>query len=138
MTRNVTITAAALLAVGLSAGPASALGRNVCYLADPTNGDDFAFRLNVQSAGALSSTFERPKSVACSVYGKIAQPDQITRVFSISGSVVVGSAAVMELTTFSTFYGCSSSAASSTPRQWTCNQPTGRNTGGHLLPKTSS
>jgi len=124
MMRNVTIAAAALLAVGLSAGPASAQGGNVCYLADPENGDDFALRLNVKPEGPLSRGPERPRSVAYSVYGKIAEPTATSRVVPISGSVVVGvrSAAVMELTAFSSFYGCDSSEASSTPRQWACDQ----------------
>ena len=121
MMRNVTIAAAALLAVGLSAGPASALGRDVCYMEE---GNSSFLRLNVKLEGALSSTFERPKSVAYSVYGKIAFPEQNIppTVSAISGSVVVSSrsGARMELTNFASFYGCRSSEASSTPQEWTC------------------
>jgi hypothetical protein len=121
MMRNVTIAAAALLAVGLSAGPASALGRDVCYMEE---GNSSFLRLNVKLEGALSSTFERPKSVAYSVYGKTASPEQNIppTVSAISGSVVVSSrsGANMELTSFGDFYGCRSSEASSTPQEWRC------------------
>ena len=124
MMRNVTIAAAALLAVGLSAGPASALGRDVCYFADAAKGGASVLRLNVKLEGALSSTFERPKSVAYSVYGKTASPEQNIppTVTAISGSVVVSSrsGARMELTSFGNFYGCRSSEASSTPQEWRC------------------
>ena len=132
MMRNVTIAAAALLAVGLSAGPASALGRDVCYSAEGTS----FLRLNVKLEGKLSSRFERPSSVAYSVYGKIAFPNQDIppTVSAISGSVVVSSrsGAKMELTSFGNFYGCRSSEASSTPQEWRCGLLIVREGGGTL------
>jgi hypothetical protein len=134
MSRNMKIVAAALVAAGLTAGPASATGlfSNVCYVKTDGLGPAAAYRLKVQSSTQLNDLLERPRSVAYDVIGKVANPGP-NGVIPINGTVVVGTAARMLLTDFSSSYQCESNEASPIPSVWTCSNiiafPTDKVTG---------